>query len=439
MEKHEILNAVQEWAERQKRFNGGTFSDIPVSGALIGPDDVVNLVDTVLGGWYTEHRACAGFARELMSVCRQNYVQLVNSGSSANLVAILSCIEAVRSTGKFVLTCATGFPTTVAPIYQAGKIPVYVDIDPYTLEPDYMGIREAVRMYGDALCGAIFAHTLGFSYDEKLVADILKRGNPSRWLIADCCDALGVHYTSELGDGNELYPVGMYADAMTLSFFPAHGITSAEGGAVLTNIYSLHQVAQSLVNWGRDCWCLPGQSNVCGCRFSQEDFPSLPEGFDHKYTFTRLGYNLKMTEFQGALGLSQIQKLDNFNGIRQKNFHYFDDAIQGNEWITTVITCESDYNVPFGIPIIVRPDAPFEPKDLIAYLEERGVKTRRVFGGNITRQPGYKDREYMTVNQPLGSDFVMTNVFWVGCWPGLTTAHMDKILEYIEEFTETYA
>lgn len=427
--KYDVTQLAYEYAKenfKPKEFVPGV-SRVPVSGAVISPEDVMGLVDVSLRGWYTEHRCAQEFSKKLSQFVQKGMTVLCNSGSSANLLAITGMLENDLRR-KYILTCATGFPTTVAPIYQNGQIPIYVDIDPVTLAPDYKQIERAVRTHGSEISGGIFAHTLGFPYDEPQVWEMLQ----DQWLVADACDALGAR--TFFPDLPEPISVGGYARAVTYSFFPAHQITAGEGGAVSTNDLKLYSVISSLCNWGRDCQCAPGQSGVCGKRFDWE-WEHLPKGWDHKYTFTRVGYNLKMTELQASLGLSQLFRIGEFVQIRQRNFRYLRDGLgrYGEHLQFVEIPAWSDPS-PFGFPITVKKNSPVDPFELISYLEDHKISTRRVFGGNLTRQPGFAKMKYLKVGPLDGSDFVMRNTFWIGCHPELTLLHLAYVRDVFESF-----
>ena len=415
--------AVAEYAEEkfgnEKLFIPG-LDTVPVSGATINSADVFALVDVALSGWYTEHKECAKFSRALCNYLFKKFCTLSNSGSSSSLLAISACDETYQS-GEYILTCATGFPTTVAPIYQIGKKPIYVDIDPETLSPSMEDIQRALELYGKDIGGIILAHTLGFPFNEKELWD-MKFG---KWFVADCCDALGAKI---LIDGDWI-PVGRYANALTLSFFPAHQITAGEGGAVLTDDDELHRVIESYSNWGRSCYCLPGQANTCGKRFEWET-DQLPDGYDHKYVFDRLGYNLKMTEFQAALGNSQLNRFDLMLKKRRDNFGYLRSLLDPfEEYLQFVKVPDWTKPSPFGFPITVRDRKYFGATELIAHLENLKVATRRVFGGSLTKQPAFANLPYQRVSDLGGSESVMNNTFWIGCHDALRKEHLDYVVE----------
>jgi CDP-6-deoxy-D-xylo-4-hexulose-3-dehydrase len=397
--------------------------EIPVSGALIDMNDIRAVVDVALDGWFTEGKVSAEFAKSLCKYVGSKHVTLCNSGSSASLLAVSALAENCAE-GRKVVTCATGFPTTVAPIIQNKLIPLFVDVNPKTLNADREQLHEA--LHDRDVCGVIMAHTLGFPFDAFSVAETTKE--LGKWFIEDIADALG----AEINDKR----VGTFGDASILSFFPAHHITTGEGGAVFTNNGRLKKVIDSYGSWGRDCWCLPGSDNTCGKRFGW-DCKDLPAGWDHKYTFTRLGYNLKITELQSALGLSQMRKIDKFVKARISNFEYLlINLAEFQEYLEFVEYAFYANPSPFGFPITVKPSAPFDRNSLVKYLESNKIRTRPVFGGNLTRHSAFKKSEIATPYPLSGSDYVMNNTFWIGCAPMLTTGHLDYVIETIQKYFE---
>jgi CDP-6-deoxy-D-xylo-4-hexulose-3-dehydrase len=423
MKKLDILESARIYAEEQlkpKEFIPGK-TKIPASGASLSVDDIEHLMEAVLQFWYTEGKYCAKFRRELEKQFKHSESTLCNSGSSANLLAI-SALSEVFPKADYIITCATQFPTAIAPIYQTGHIPIYVDIDPLTLSPDFDQYVRALKTYKGKIAGSIFAHTLGFPFDENKF-DSTNQG----FFISDCCDAMG----AELLIGEDYLPVGSFSDALTLSFFPAHHICAGEGGAVLASDGKLATILDSYASWGRDCWCAPGQDNTCGKRFDW-NWETLPEGYDHKYVFSRLGYNLKMTEFQAALGFSQIQRLSTFVEKRRENFSYLLNNLIVYEEHLKLITTFLRYRAsPFGFPILVNTKK-FTADELIRYLEEHKITTRRVFAGNIMKQPGYR-LPHITMGAE-GSDRVMRDMFWIGCHQNLTKEMLDYVIEVFDKF-----
>jgi CDP-6-deoxy-D-xylo-4-hexulose-3-dehydrase len=419
MRKNDILTDVRHYANihlEPKPFIPGK-TQIPASGPSLEASDVEALTEAVLQFWYTDHKFCAKFRRGLGEYFQKNYVTLTNSGSSANLLAMLAATE-IYPFADYVITTATNFPTTVAPIYQTGQTPLYIDIDPETFSPSFAQFEEAITRFKGKISGAILPHTLGFPFDEQKFDEVCPG-----FFISDCCDAVG----AKLSNGE---PVGTYSDLMTLSFFPAHHITTSEGGAVLTNNKEVKKRLDSFANWGRDCYCAPGQDNTCGKRF-EHVWEKLPEGYDHKYTFTRLGYNLKMTEFQAALGFSQLSRVSTFVEKRLWNYAYLGNnlAVFG-EWLNVGVY-EWGVASPFGLPIVVNTDK-FTTQDLIAYLEANKVSTRRIFAGNIMKQPGYKLPSISFGTS--GSDKLMENGFWIGVSPNITKEMSDYVIEVFDRF-----
>ncbi len=420
MSKNEILMAVRNYADlhlRSPEFVPGK-TRVPASGASLNSDDVATLTEAVLQLWYTDHKFCAKFRRGLGEYFLKNYVTLCNSGSSASLLALSAALE-VYPYRDYVITTATNFPTTVAAIYQTGQIPLYIDIDPETLSPNFEQYQKAINDYKGKISGVILSHTLGFPFDEQKFDEICPG-----FFIADCCDAVGAY----LSDGES---VGTYSDLMTLSFFPAHHIMAAEGGAVLTNNKELKTVVDSFASWGRCCWCAPGQDNTCGKRFDW-DWDKLPKGYDHKYTFCRLGYNMKMTEWQAALGFSQLSRVSTFVENRKQNYVYLkNNLLVYSEFLNINISVRGEPS-PFGFPIVVDTDK-FTAQELIAYLEERKVSTRRIFSGNIIKQPGFSKLPNKRFDL-TGSDKLMEDGFWIGCHPALTKEMLDYVVSVFDGF-----
>ena len=406
-----------------KKFIPGK-SYVPASGQVITEDDMNVLHQVVDEGWCTEGKYCEKFGNELLKVTGKKRVILTNSGSSASLLAVSTLAEMGKKVKKYIITTATGFPTTVAPIYQTGLTPIYIDVDLSGFNPLQEQLEKALAIYGDEVAGVIFTHTLGFPFDEEKIRGII--GNLP--FIVDACDSLGAT------DDDNYDSVGSWADIVTLSFFPAHQITSCEGGAVLTDDDEMYEIMRSYANWGRSCYCVPGQANACGKRFAWEDRGELPEGYDHKYIFERLGYNLKMTEFQAGLGYSQIQRLDEFVTARRNNYNYLLNNLFSFREYLQFPTIPPNPS-PFGFPIFVLPTREeFTTQELISYLEEHKVRTRRMFGGNLTRQPAFMGLPYATVGSLFTADYIMEDVFWIGCHPALTTEMLNYVIEVFDKF-----
>lgn len=429
MKKQEILDNIreysEEWLHREKQFIPGK-TYIPASGAIIRPQDVEYIVEAALQFWYTDFKMCRAFRDELSRVVGKTYTTLCNSGSSASLLAMSALTEKYK--GKHVITTALGFPTTVAPIYQCNKIPIYIDINPYTFSPDIHEFERAMKKYNDDICGVVFTHTLGFPFNE-VAFTACSTFYDHMFFMVDACDALGASI------GYIDRGVGRGADVVTLSFFPAHQVTSAEGGAVLTDDKELNRLINSYASWGKDCYCLPGQDGVCGKRFDQK-FGEMPDGYDHKYIFTRLGYNMKMTEFQAALGLSQLSRLNEFVVYRiavWKTYEKMFTEIGVNKYFDFVQVPEWSQPSPFGFPLIRKDDAPFTIQDIISFLEGNKIGTRRMFGGNLTRQPAFEGLPYLKLDLS-GSDKLMNDCFWIGCQSGITDEMMEYVICKFDEF-----
>jgi CDP-6-deoxy-D-xylo-4-hexulose-3-dehydrase len=421
MSKNKILGLVEDYVAHQlnqKEFIPGK-SKVPASGAVLSPQDALNLTEVVLGLWYTEGKWCAKFRRGLTEYSDKKFITLCNSGSSASLLAMCAASE-MFAPADYVITCATNFPTSIAPIYQTGHIPIYIDVDPLTLSPSIDQFHMALDKFKGKIAGTFLPHILGFPFHEYYF-DLDNEG----FMIVDCCDALGAGVKNDLGS---THLVGMFSDLSTASFFPAHHITTGEGGAVFTHLENVHNVVDSFANWGRDCWCAPGQDNTCGKRFDWE-WKHLPAGYDHKYTFSRLGYNLKMTEWQAALGVSQLSQLWSFVAARQANYAYIRDNLLIFDRLRFVDIPKWSQPSPFGFPIYAEGFA----EDLIRHLEDRKIATRRVFAGNITRQPGFHGMPNIAFGLS-GSDDVMENMFWIGCSPNITKEMMHYVFEAFDEY-----
>jgi CDP-6-deoxy-D-xylo-4-hexulose-3-dehydrase len=426
--RRQILDlTAQYWLESspQGDFIPGV-SPVPVSGKVIDASDVSAVVDSALDAWFTTGRFADTFERNLARFVGVRSASLVNSGSSANLVA-LSTLTSPKladrrlNPGDEVITVAAGFPTTVNPIFQNRLVPVFVDVT----VPEYeIDVRQLEAARSDRTRAVFLAHTLGNVFDLDAVCAFTRRHN--LWLIEDCCDALGSTYKGR--------NVGTFGDIATLSFYPAHHITTGEGGAVLTDKPALQVLIESFRDWGRDCWCDPGKDNTCGKRFEWQ-LGSLPCGYDHKYIYSHIGYNLKATDMQAALGASQLTKLPEFIARRKANFHHLKAALAGLEeyLILPEATAHSDPSW-FGFPIGVREDAPFRREDLTHALDANKIGTRLLFGGNLLRQPAYQDCTYRVAGELRNTDFVMNNVFWVGAYPGLTPPMLDFVAKTITGF-----
>jgi CDP-6-deoxy-D-xylo-4-hexulose-3-dehydrase len=412
----------------RRDFIPGT-SVVPVSGKVIDAADISAVVDSALDGWFTTGRWAKDFERKLAKFFGVRSASLVNSGSSANLVA-LSALTSPKlgdrqlKPGDEVITVAAGFPTTVNPIFQNRLVPVFIDVTLPTYEIDVTKLEEAKS---DRTKAVMIAHTLGNVFNLEAISAFCKKYN--LWLIEDCCDALGSTYKGQ--------KVGTFGDIATVSFYPAHHITMGEGGAVLTDKPALQVLIDSFRDWGRDCWCEPGVDNTCGKRFDWQ-LGTLPCGYDHKYTYSHVGYNLKATDMQAALGVSQIEKLPAFIARRKENFAYLKAALKPlEEYLVLPVAGEHSDPSWFGFPIAVKPEAPFTRDQLTRELDNKKIGTRLVFAGNLLRQPAYEGWEYRVVGELTNTDYVMNQVFWIGVYPGLTTEMLDYIVKTMVEFVAT--
>jgi len=424
----EILALVRKYydfAWSKRNFIPGE-THVPCSGRVFDADELEKLVDSALDFWLTTGRFAERFECEFARFLGLRHALLVNSGSSANLLAV-SCLTSSElgrqrlQPGDEVITVATGFPTTVNPIVQNQLVPVFVDVTIPTYNVDVSQLEAALSKRTRAV---MLAHTLGNPFDLSEVTSFVKTHN--LWLIEDCCDAVGALYDNKY--------VGAFGDLATVSFYPAHHITMGEGGCVLTNKTKLKKLVESYRDWGRHCWCKTGSNNTCGKRFSWK-LGSLPSGYDHKYIYSHIGYNLKMTDLQAAVGVAQLEKLPDFIKQRKRNFQLLYENLR-NFQDFFILPEPTPRSKPcwFGFPIAIRADAPFSRNGLLRYLEQRNIDTRLLFGGNLTRQPAYKNMPYRKVGQLANSDFVMNQVFWVGVYPGLTKAMIDYLLDSIKNY-----
>jgi CDP-6-deoxy-D-xylo-4-hexulose-3-dehydrase len=429
--REQILELAEQYFNEQfagKPFEPGT-SPVPVSGKVLDAADLRSLVDASLDCWLTTGRFATQFERQLARFFGVRGASLVNSGSSANLSAF-SCLTSPRlgdrqiKPGDEVITVAAGFPTTVNPIIQNNCVPVFIDVTIPTYQADASQLEAALS---DRTRAIMIAHTLGNPFDLDVVAAFAKQHK--LWLVEDSCDALGAKYNGQM--------VGTFGDLATVSFYPAHHITTGEGGAVVTNNALLKTLAESFRDWGRDCWCEPGKDNTCGKRFEWQ-LGELPCGYDHKYIYSHIGYNLKMTDMQAAVGLSQIQKLPGFIAKRQQNFRYLFDRLKPFEDVLmlpeSTPAAEPSW---FGFPIAVRDDAPFQRDALVRELESKKIATRLLFGGNLVRQPAYQNVKYRVATELTRTDFIMRSVFWIGIYPGLSEPMLDYVADTIGAFVAT--
>lgn len=399
---------------------------IPPSGKILDSAELINMINASLDGWLTTGRFNADFESQLAHFLGVSHAITVNSGSSANLIAFNTLTspklkERAIKKGDEVIAVAAGFPTTVNPIIQFGAIPVFVDIDPLTYNIDPAKIEAAITPKTKAI---MLAHALGNPFDLNKVTAICKAHG--LWLIEDCCDALGAIYNNKM--------VGSFGDIGTLSFYPAHHITMGEGGAVFTNNLELKAIAESFRDWGRDCYCTPGVDNTCGKRFCWK-LGDLPQGYDHKYTYSHLGYNLKITDMQAACGLAQLQKVDKFIKARRSNFDYLSNRLQScQEYLQLPVATENSIPSWFGFPITLRSNCPVNRLDLVTYLDQFKIGSRLLFGGNLTRQPYLMNEHFRVCGDLVNTDLIMNNTFWIGVQPALTEEMLNFVVEKIEAF-----
>jgi CDP-6-deoxy-D-xylo-4-hexulose-3-dehydrase len=426
--RREIATLVQQYADAvyapQAFLPGQT--TVPPSGKVIGAQELKNMVDASLDGWLTTGRFNAEFEKKLAAFIGIKHLITVNSGSSANLVAFSTLTspklgERAIQRGDEVIGVAAGFPTTVNPILQFGAVPVFVDVDALSHNIDASKIEAAI---GPKTKAIMLAHSLGNPFNLDVVSALCKKYK--LWLVEDCCDALGTTYRGQM--------VGTFGDIGTLSFYPAHHITMGEGGAVFTNNDELKTIAESFRDWGRDCYCQPGKDNTCGKRFCQQ-LGDLPHGYDHKYTYSHLGYNLKITDMQAACGLAQLERAPEFIQARKDNFAFLKERLKDCEEFVNLPEA-SEHSDPswFGFPITLKDNCPVTRLDLLTYLDQNKVGTRLLFAGNLTRQPYMAGAQYRISGELTNTDNVMNNTFWIGVQPALTR----EMLEFAASKIESY-
>ena len=428
----EIGDLVQQFADiafAQEPFVPGQ-TPVPVSGKVLGAKELQLMVEASLDGWLTTGRFNTMFEERMAKFLGVKHLITVNSGSSANLVAFSTLTspklgERAIKVGDEVIGVAAGFPTTVNPILQFGAVPVFVDVDLATHNIDASKIEAAI---GPKTKAIMLAHSLGNPFNAEVITALCRKYN--LWLVEDCCDALGATYNDQM--------VGTFGDIATLSFYPAHHITMGEGGAVFTNNAQLKSIAESFRDWGRDCYCPTGKDNTCDKRFcwTKKDIGGdLPDGYDHKYTYSHLGYNLKITDMQSACALAQMDRLEEFIAKRRHNFTYLRNRLQ---------SCVEFFHLPevtpnskpswFGFPLVLKESSGVQRTDLINYLDNNKIGTRLLFAGNLTKQPYMVGRNYRVSGTLTNTDVVMNQTFWLGTFPGLNDEHLDYIADKIEEF-----
>ncbi|MEN9945695.1 MAG: hypothetical protein RLZZ293_81 [Pseudomonadota bacterium] len=421
----QLVNKFATIKYAQTEFIPGK-TTIPPAGKVIGELELQYMVEASLDGWLTTGRFNDKFEKKLANYLGVKHLITVNSGSSANLVAFNALTSpklgdrAIKVNDE-VISVAAGFPTTINPIIQFGAIPVFLDVEIPTYNIDISKLEQAITPKTKAI---FLAHTLGNPYNLKAIREICD--NYNLWLIEDCCDALGSRYDGKL--------VGTFGDIATVSFYPAHHITMGEGGAVFTNNDLLKMIAESFRDWGRDCYCQPGCDNTCGKRFCQQ-LGQLPFGYDHKYTYSHLGYNLKITDMQAACGLAQLERLDNFVQQRKDNFNYLKAKLENcSEFLILPEATANSQPSWFGFPITLKENAGFSREDLLKYLADNKIGTRLLFAGNVIKQPYMQGRNYRIVGDLTNSDRIMHQTFWVGIYPGLSKAMLDYTAEIIGQF-----
>ena len=424
----DIAELVSQYAALQyvkKPFEAGK-TVVPPSGKVIGETELQYMVEASLDGWLTTGRFNDQFEKELAEFIGINHLITVNSGSSANLVAFSTLtspklgIRAIKK-GDEVIGVAAGFPTTVNPVVQFGAIPVFVDVDSETHNINADLVEAAITSKTKAI---MLAHTLGNPFNLEKIKQICEKHH--LWLIEDCCDALGAKYNGQ--------HVGTFGDIATCSFYPAHHITMGEGGAVFTNDPKLAVIAESFRDWGRDCYCKPGCDNTCGKRFNMQ-LGSLPEGYDHKYTYSHLGYNLKISDMQAACGLAQLKRLPEFITKRNANFDYLAQRLSTlSDFIELTKPTENSEPSWFGFPITVKESSGVSRVDLTKYLDQNKIGTRLLFAGNLIRQPYFEGLEYRVVGELTNTNITMHQTLWLGIYPGLGNEQLNYIAEKMEEF-----
>ncbi|QPI86190.1 lipopolysaccharide biosynthesis protein RfbH [Rhodobacterales bacterium HKCCA1288] len=433
IKKSDILSASREYFDQkfsEVPFEAGV-SYVPVSGKVLDADDCASLVDASLDMWLTAGRFAAQFEPTLAKKCGRRLAKLTVSGSAANLLAFSTLTswklgDKRIKPGDEVITVAAGFPTTVAPIIQNGCVPVFVDIDLDTHNVCVEAVRRAVTNKTRAI---MIAHSLGNPFDVVAIREICDEH--SLYLIEDCCDAFGATVT--MADGSERL-VGTFGDLSTLSFYPAHHITMGEGGAVLMDSLRLARICESFRDWGRDCYCEPGTDNTCGKRFDWQ-LGELPEGYDHKYTYSHVGYNLKVSDMQAAVGLSQLKKVDYFIERRRENFDYLTDRLieeRLDQYFYLPKATPSTKPSWFGYLLTIRETEKLSRTSIVTALENLRVGTRLLFAGNLTKQPGFMNESFRVSGALTNTDYVMNNSFWVGVWPGLRTEHLDYVVSSLK-------
>jgi len=427
-----ILDMVEEYYKVRfgdKRFEPGK-DYVRYAGRVFNERELINLVDSSLDFWLTSGRYSEEFESKFSEFVGVDYAMLTNSGSSANLLALTALTSHLLGDdrlepGDEVITVAAGFPTTVNPIIQNGLVPVFVDVEVGTYNIDIESLKKSIS---DKTKAIMIAHTLGNPFNVEEVLKVVEEND--LWLVEDCCDALGSKYFYK----GEWKHVGKFGDVATCSFYPAHHITMGEGGIVFTDNDLIARAVMSLRDWGRDCYCKGGENNTCGKRFSGK-YGELPYGYDHKYVYSHIGYNLKVTDMQAAIGVAQIEKLPEFIRRRKENFRRWEEVFKGWEefFILPAATKNSDPSW-FAYPISVNDKAPFSRNEVVSYFSKNKIETRNLFGGNLVKQPAYLNVNKRVVGELVNTDFVMNNTFFLGTYPGLT----DEMINYVSYILEDF-
>lgn len=439
--KKQILELTKEYYKethgQKKEFKPGeTF--VNYGGRYFNDAEMVNLVNSSLDFWLTAGPWAQKFEKEFAKWLGVRYCSLTNSGSSANLLAFSALTspqlgDRQIKRGDEVITVACGFPTTVTPCIQYGAVPVFVDVTVPEYNIDVSKLEEALSPRTKAV---MIAHSLGNPFDLKAVKEFCDKHN--LWLVEDNCDALGSTYEI----AGEIRKTGTIGDLGTSSFYPPHHMTMGEGGAVYTNNPLLHRLVNSFRDWGRDCWCMGGVDNTCGCRFTKQ-FGELPLGYDHKYVYSHFGYNLKVTDMQAAIGCAQLEKLDDIVERRRHNFKVLREGLEGTPWLILPEPQKNSKPSWFGFLISVKPDAPFSRNDLSKYLEAHKIQTRNLFAGNLLKHPAFDQMKqsgtgYRVVGDLSGTDFIMNNTLWIGVYPGMTDEMLAYMIKTIKDFVAQY-
>lgn len=428
----EILEKVKEYYKevlepKQRKYIEGK-SLIPFAGRVYDESELINLVDSSLDFWLTAGRYAEEFEESFAKYMEQKYCLLTNSGSSANLLALSAFTSPKWGAkqlvpGDEVITVAAGFPTTVNPIIQNGLVPVFVDVELGTYNIDVNQLENALS---DRTKAIMIAHTLGNPFDLENVSSFAKKNGLI--LIEDCCDAVGSRYNGRM--------VGTFGDAATVSFYPAHHMTMGEGGAILMNNSFVKMLVQSFRDWGRDCFCEPGANDTCGKRFEMQ-FGNLPFGYDHKYVYSHIGYNLKVTDMQAAVGVAQLEKLPDFVAKRKDNFDYLSQKLERyKEFLILPRATKNSEPSWFAFPLTVIENKYFTKNEIVNYLEKNRILTRQLFAGNLIKQPAYKDVNYRVIGDLKNTDYIMNNTFFIGVYPGINKEKNDYIIDVFNRFFE---